>query len=112
MMSPAQSLPRQVKQHLRRSPQGYRSHERALRHACESHRPYVFAARAKDFSIPAEAPARIELLLRRGSSRGGAPKTPALKIHLCAASRLPLSPPRFGNAATLTLCGPWIYVVG
>jgi hypothetical protein len=31
------------------------------------------AARVKDFSSPAEASARIELLLRRGSSRDGAP---------------------------------------
>jgi hypothetical protein len=34
----------------------------------EAIRPYVFAARAKGFSSPAEASARIELLLRRGSS--------------------------------------------
>jgi hypothetical protein len=30
----------------------------------------------------------------------------------CAARRLPLPPPRCGNAATLPLRGPWLYVVG
>jgi hypothetical protein len=41
------------------------------------------AARVKGFSSPAEASARIELLLRRGSSRDGAsPQTPALEVRL------------------------------
>ena len=30
----------------------------------------------------------------------------------CAARRLPLPPPRCGNAATLSLCEPWMYIVG
>ena len=75
------------------------------------------AVRAKDLSSSAEASARIELLLRRGSSRDGATPPKACfegtSVNtFCAASRLPLTPPRCGNAVTLPLRGPWMYVVG
>jgi hypothetical protein len=75
------------------------------------------AARVKDFSSPAEPSARIELLLRRGSSRDGATPPKACfegtSVNtFCAASRLPLKPLRCGNAATLPLRGPWVYVFG
>jgi hypothetical protein len=55
-------------------------------------------------------------LLRRGSSRDGAPPNACFEgasvNTFCAASRLPLPPPRCGNAATLPLRGPWVYVAG
>ena len=62
----------------------------------------------------------IELLLRRGSSRDGAPPKKLTNAcfegssvnTFCAANRLSLPPPCCGNAATLPLRGPWMYVVG
>jgi hypothetical protein len=55
---------------------------------------------------------------RRGSSRDGAPPQNAcfegtsVVNTFCAANRLSLPPPCCGNAATLPLRGPWMYVVG
>ena len=41
------------------------------------------AARQNDFSSPAEALARIELLSRRGSSRDGAPQNACFEGYVC-----------------------------
>ena len=71
------------------------------------------AAWEKNISSSAEASARNELLLRRGSSQGRAPKNACVggtSVNtFFSASRLPLPPPRCGNAATLSLCGPWMW---